>query len=89
MSFFRQCTTLTSANTNAVMYGTCISTETCTASKGTADGNCASGQTFVEVFKMPFRRERQNFFLLPSTLDKYKRLDATLGNKRIGKLNML
>ena len=23
------------------------------------------------------------------TLDKYKRLDATLGNKRIGKLNML
>lgn len=40
-----QCTTLTSANTDTVMLGTCQSAGTCTANGGTADGNCASGTT--------------------------------------------
>ncbi len=42
--FCSQCTTLSSANTNFVMFGTCLSADTCTANKGTVDGNCASGK---------------------------------------------
>ena len=43
---FRQCTVLSTANTNSVMFGTCQSTDTCASNGGTADGNCASGTSF-------------------------------------------
>jgi hypothetical protein len=35
---------MSTANTNLVMYGICVSADTCMTNKGIADGNCASGK---------------------------------------------
>ena len=52
-----QCTTLSTANSNLVMFGTCVSADKCRPNEGLADGNCASGyfklqprffQTFID-----------------------------------------